>query len=392
MRVQVHAADAGGCGHYRLIWPSMAIHYAGLDDVDVDLITPDDGAGLASFDCRADLALTLERHGIAALEDIAAGRFHPDDLVLGGLSTVPDADVVVIQRPLTDRLVDVVRFLKAEGIAVVVEVDDDFRTIHPRNIAWRTVHPSASPRRNYRHLAAACELADLVVVTTPALADRYGRHGRVRIIPNYVPSHYLGLLPPERPADDAGIRVGWSGAFDTHPTDLQVTRGGVAEVLRDRSLPFYVVGDHDDRVAHALGHTGRLAHTGGWLPLSKYPVAMSMLDVGIVPLDDIPFNHAKSWLKGLEFAALGVPFVASPTGPYRELHDRHGIGILAGGRSRDWRRELERLVADDDWRAEVADRNRLAASELTIEGHVDEWVDAWRHALNLSTRNRGVTA
>lgn len=392
MRVEVHAADLGGCGHYRLIWPAQALHYAGLDDVDIRLITPDDGIGAASFDCRADLALTLERHGWHRLEDMAAGRFDPDDVAIGGLGTVPDADVVVLQRPLTDRLVDVVRFLKAEGIAVVVEVDDDFQTIHPRNVAWRTVHPSASPRRNYRHLAAACELADLVVVSTPALADRYGRHGRVRVIPNYVPSHYLGILPPERPVDDTVVRVGWSGAFDTHPTDLQVTRGGVAQVLRDRSLPFYVVGDHDRRIATALGHGGRLAHTGGWLPLEKYPIAMAMLDVGIVPLDAITFNHAKSWLKGLEFAALGVPFVASPTGPYRELHDRHGIGLLAGPRSRDWRRHLERLVDDVDWRAEVAARNRAAASALTIEGHADEWLDAWRHALNLSTSNRGVTA
>lgn len=383
LRVAVHAADLGGCGHYRLIWPAQAIHYAGA--LDIDLITPEDAA--ATFDCSPDLAATIARHP-GAVEAMLAGRFDPDDVAIGDLNEVPDADVVVLQRPLTERLVDVVRFLKRHGIAVVIEVDDDFEAIHPRNMAWRTVHPAASPRRNYRHLRAACELADMVTVTTPALAKRYGWHGRVRIIPNYVPGQYLDVMAPTTSAPAPGCRVGWSGSFDTHPTDLQVTRGGVAQVLRERDLPFYLVGDSDDRVAAALGHAGKVAHSGGWLPLEKYPIAMAMLDVGIVPLDGIPFNDAKSWLKGLEFAALGVPFVASPTGPYRELHEQHGLGVLAGDRSAEWRRALTPLVDDEDHRAEVAHHGRQAAAALTIQEHIGEWVDAWQDAAVASRRNR----
>ncbi len=34
--------------------------------------------------------------------------------------------------------------------------------------------------------------------------------------------------------------------------------------------------------------------------------------VGIAPLVDRPFNRSKSWIKGLEYSAFGLPFVASP--------------------------------------------------------------------------------
>ena len=39
-------------------------------------------------------------------------------------------------------------------------------------------------------------------------------------------------------------------------------------------------------------------------------LAIDNITVGMVPLALTPFNQAKSYIKGLEFAARGVPFVA----------------------------------------------------------------------------------
>lgn len=399
-RVQVHAADLGGCGHYRLIWAASALYYAGAD---VDLIVPGDAA--AQFDCRPDLDDALAR--MAGLRPGTSPK-------LVGINRVPDADVVVLQRPLTRHLLDVVRFLQAAGKAVVIEVDDDFQTIDPANIAFRTVHPKYSPERNWQILAEACRLADMVTVTTPALAARYGRHGRVRVIPNMVPSSYLHVLPD--PHD--GIRVGWTGTIDTHPRDLQVTRGAVARTLRRHDLRFHLIGSGryrprdpvsgleyidpatgaplevvDDRLVAALGLADGqgFAHTGGWLPLEKYPKAVAELDIGVVPLEAGAFNEAKSYLKGLEFAAVGRPFIATPTGPYRELA-AGGIGLLAG-RPREWEQHLDRLIRDEDYRLELGDANRRkVAAGHVIENNLGRWIDAWVASLEHAARRRRVSA
>lgn len=388
MRVRVHPADVGGCGHYRLIWATDELIANGAD---VELILPDDPRSV--FELEVDVAASK-----SAGRPVPSGRF----------AKPVDCDVLVLQRPLTRQLLDVITAAQSAGIAVVVEVDDDFQTVDPANIAWRTVHPGASPDRNWHWLRDACRLADLVVVTTPALAIRYGRHGRVRIIPNYVPRRYLHVA--RDPEAGRELRVGWSGSVDTHPHDLQVTRGAVARVLTRHGLRFHLIGSgrlplHDPvtgeqmrdddgnpvdaldwRIPHHLNlpDDTTFAHTGGWLSLTQYPLGLAKLDVGIVPLAPGPFNEAKSWLKGLEMAALGVPFVASPTGPYRQLADL-GAGELAD-RPRVWERQLDRLIVNEDWRLERQAAGRDVARRHVIEDHAELWLDAWHDAAHFAAQ------
>jgi glycosyltransferase involved in cell wall biosynthesis len=281
----------------------------------------------------------------------------------------------VLQRPLTDTLSQAIPFLQRQGVKVVVEIDDDFESISPRNVSWHNVHPSVSPRRNYKHLRAACEVADLVVVSTPALAGVYGRHGRVVVVPNCVPEVYLWT---DGEPHDGPVRIGWSGSTDTHPDDLQQTRGAVGRVARATGAEVHVVGT--GKGVQRMLQLPTPPHACGWQPIDVYPAKMAAADVGIVPLEMSRFNEAKSWLKGLEFAALGVPFIASPTTPYAELVAR-GAGLLAST-PKQWEGLLKRLVRSADDRAELAAAGRDAAAGLTIEGNVDRWLDAWESVVN----------
>jgi hypothetical protein len=91
-----------------------------------------------------------------------------------------------------------------------------------------------------------------------------------------------------------------------------------------------------------------------------------------VPLSKCAFNEFKSNLKGLEMAASGNPFVASPTESYIELH-AHGAGELAR-KPKDWHRALDRL-RDPEERALAGKRARQV-----VEDHYDianNWV-RWR--------------
>lgn len=344
MRVAAYPADLGGCGMYRVIWPAEALVAQGAD---IDLVHPDDPA---------------ERQIQGAWDSDGPGRRLVDVVA-------PDADVVVLQRPLTDVLAQAIPLLQAKGVKIVVEIDDDFETISPRNVSWKVLRPQVSPRRNWLHLRQACEQADLVVVSTPALAARYGRHGRVAVVPNLVPARYLTVTGGPRD----GVFVGWSGSVATHPDDLQVTGGGVGRAVDRTGARFAVVGTGKG-VRKALGLV-EAPSACGWVDIEDYPLALAQLDVGVVPLALSPFNEAKSWLKGLELSAVGVPFVASPTGPYRELVGL-GAGVLAN-RAREWEGALKRLITDHGWRAELAGRGRDTVAGLTIEGGCGRWWDAW---------------
>jgi len=346
--VRVWPADQDGAsGWYRMRWPAQALAAQGAD-VTVDTKGPT---------CMWDRQWT--------------GDTAPLDARILGCRP-PDADIVVLQRPGRRHWADLIPYLQAHGTRVVVDVDDDFAAIPRGNIARRGYDPRTNPDHNWDHLAWACDLADLVTVTTPALARRYGRHGRVQVLPNLVPERYLTVQ-----ADTLLHTVGWTGSVDTHPGDLEVTRLAVRGALDTTGATVRVVGT-GHRVADALGLDSDPASTG-WVPFADYPHEMSRFEVGIVPLAATPFNEAKSALKMGEFAALGVPVVASPTADNRRLHDL-GVGLLAAHPGR-WQRLLTRLLREPDRRAELAARGRLVMAGQTYERHAGRWADAWNFTL-----------
>lgn len=336
MRVAVHPLDRGGCGYYRLIWPAEALAAAGHDVV---------------------------------VEESIDGLHGPGGALLGVLA---DADVVVFQRPLDRKFAEMIPLLQARGHAVVVEVDDDFHGLPVGHPARRATSVGADPDYNRRWLRIACERADLVTVTTPALADRYASHGRVAVLPNLVPEHYLTVEGRKHERPD----LGWTGSVITHVGDLDVMGGVVPAVLEETGARFVAWGT--GRTFDALGVKGKLRP---WADLvGSYPHQVAALSVGIVPLADNEFNRCKSWLKGLEYAALGVPFVASPLPEYRRLAEvlNGGTGgTLMAGTSSTWAHHLTALLSNPEMRAELGAANREDVRPLTYENNADRWLEAW---------------
>ena len=344
MRVAVHPCDNGGCGWYRLRWPAEVLQAEGHDVV-----------------------VTNE---LNAYHDTVTGRM---------ISPVVDADVVVLQRPLVQAVVEAIPRLQSQGVAVVVEVDDDFHALPKGHGARRGTSVENDPTYNRMWLRKACERADLVTVTTPALAERYGAHGRVAVLPNLVPASYLSV--PSTPPRKSAPTVGWTGSVVTHVGDLDVMGGVIPGVLAETGARFVSWGV--GLTEQALGVKGRVRP---WADLrGAYPRQVADLDVGLVPLADNAFSRAKSALKGTEYAALGVPFVTSPRADYLRLFHGHGVGILAETPD-EWRTELVRLLSSPDLRAEVAAHNREAMAPHTYENHADRWLDAWRTAADNRTR------
>lgn len=348
MKVVVYPADRWGCGSFRMAWPGEHCAAAGHD---VTVI----GQGARS------VRLVMERDTV---RDVL----------------VDDVDVVVLQRVTHAYMAQAVSVLRAKGVTVVVDVDDDLSAIHPSNPAWAMHHPGNEGRRmvggqvnrhSWRNLAMACRDATLVTVSTPALLDVYARHGRGVVLPNYLPDHYYGL-----PRTDSDA-IGWPGSFHSHPNDPEVVGAAVARLV-DEGGRFEMRGDSSGAGA-AFGLTAD--PPGGGVPIEQWPTAVASLGVGIAPLADTRFNAAKSWLKPLEMSACGVPWVASPRAEYARLHAM-GAGVLAD-RPRAWYRELKRLRESPALRQELSEAGRAVAEHLRLRDNAWRWAEAWAKAYEL---------
>jgi hypothetical protein len=295
------------------------------------------------------------------------------------------SDVVVFQRVTHRFMAQAVGILRAKGTAVVIDIDDDLSSIHPSNPAYDSMHPrneyrrepgSREPRRHsWANLARACQDATLVTVSTPGLLERYARHGRGRVITNFLPEGYYSA-----PHTDSDL-IGWPAALASHPDDPSAVGGALAR-LSQEGAAFHVVGDPAGCGA-AFGLSEEPSGVFG-VDVHAWPGEVARLGIGIAPLADTRFNRCKSWLKPLEMSALGVPWVASPRAEYARLAER-GAGILAE-RSRTWYRELNRLRQSEDYRAEIAGRGREVADRLRLKNHVGEWADAWSYAREYQSR------
>lgn len=288
-------------------------------------------------------------------------------------ATIADADVFVFQRVTSRTLLNLVVGLRQRGRTVVVDMDDDLSCITPKNAAWRGLHPRLSPDNNWQHAQSACDVASLVTVSTPELQRRYGV-ARSRVLRNCIPRHFL-MVP--RPA--AAQVWGWAGSLHSHPDDLPIVGRSVVELTR-QGHEFMVIG-RPDGTGRALGLPADPPATGH-VEFEDWAAAVAQLRVGVAPLGDTRFNAAKSWLKPLEYAAVGVPWVGSDRAEYRALAAL-GAGTVVGDRARDWTRAVRQLLTDSHAWEEASEACRALAARLTVEEHAWRWMETWEAAYNL---------
>lgn len=352
MRVLALPGDETGCGSYRVIWPAAFVSQA-HPDWQVEIYRP------------SDVHIAADSRGcLAALQGI-----NPDGV-----------DLVIMQRIGTAATFALMRWFQERGTAVVLDADDALWSIHRSNAsytAWNTEH------NNWRWMEAAAREADLVTVTTRRLADRYGKHGRVEILPNRVPAAVCDL---RQEPHDGPVRFGWSGFVGTHPADLHVTGNSPARVLDSSNANILIVGDGQGILGawELTDHATRVTATGA-LPLDSYHSGLAQLDVGLVPLEESLFNRCKSGLKAAEFAAVGVPVVVTPTPAHTALA-REGYPLPTAESPREWYEQTKALVEHPELRAVQADLAHAAAMIHTMENHIEEWATAWQRAAARRTR------
>lgn len=347
-RVYVYPADIQGCGKYRAIWPATWLEREGRP---VSLVLP--GSGRARVRIREEVG----DDGVARVVEHTFPR---------------DASVAVFQRISMPDQLRILRAMRDAGIAIVIDFDDDLSRIHPRNQSFGYFHPKSTSQASWHLSIQAAEMADWVTVSTPALVDVYGRHGRCSVIRNYVPGYYLST-----PHEDSAL-LGWGGHTGSHPDDLPVMGSSVQRLVAEGHR-FMVVGPPSE-VRDQL----RLADDpeySGPVDIDHWVDGLSRLGVGIAPLAETLFNRSKSRLKVLEYSAAGVAWVASDLPEYRATHADAGggVGFLAA-RPRDWYRLIKRLLTDRGLRVEQSAAGREYAATQTIELHAYRWWQAWQQA------------
>lgn len=354
MKVYVFPADQHGCGHYRLIWPVEQLKREGWD---VEIVLPDARDG--------QLSAVMDGNRVVSV-DIPA-----------------DADMMVFQRVTHSYVTQAIPLIAAKGVAVVIDIDDDLTCIDPRNPAYTMMHPTGPyPDHSWHNTLEACDEATFVVTSTPALQRVFARHGRGAVFHNYVCADLL-----EIPRVDHDM-VGWAGSVHSHPGDLQLMGSSVNRLMQE-GVSFGIIGAPDG-VHEAWGvPQDRPLHCTGPTSVHEWGKTVAKLGIGVAPLADTRFNAAKSWLKPLEYMAVGVPSVASPRAEYGALKRLcPDGGPLLAEKPGQWYSLVKSLYQSAGLREQQSQAGRAFMRTMTIEGNAWKLGELWNTALNLERRGQ----
>jgi hypothetical protein len=278
---------------------------------------------------------------------------------LGDPRALRGVDVVHVFRLCGRAVEQFAGALRAQGTAVVWDNDFDLAAApadHPVGVAARGMAAQrwrADERRIVR-------LVDLVTAPTEELAGRHRAAGAraTAVVEN--------LLPPtfQRPRTlpERGLTIGWA-AMQEHEWDYDQL--GMREVFArvlEQHLHVRVLA-----VGMDLGISSPRYEHVPWQAYDALPHQLARMDVALAPLADHPFNRTRSCVKLREYAAVGVPWLASPVGEAAELGEQQGGRLVADG---DWRQQIEALVRDEPLRQRLGLAGRKWAAGEVVTEHV----------------------
>jgi glycosyltransferase involved in cell wall biosynthesis len=285
-------------------------------------------------------------------------RWPPDGKGFAEADHFEGCDVVHLYRRLSQG--DVLADLARTGMPITYDNDDDSSTVPKQSPEYKERRGLLGQSR-FAAQAKLARMARVCTTTNEVLAEKYRKAGarRVEVIGNYLSPDF------ERPRNrHTGIVIGWIAALE-HRADAAYIR--IAEALER------VMAEHEDVRVECIGVNLALSQRyrhDEFVAFEELPRRIAGFDIGIAPLADLPFNRARSDIKLKEYAASGVPWLASPIGPYAGLGEEQGGRLVADD---GWFDALDRLVSNRRERKRLARKAKKWAKGQTIEAVADRW-------------------
>lgn len=297
---------------------------------------------------------------------------------------------ILVQRDALDEDAarSLVEMCRAKEVGIVLDIDDNLFEASESHADFESFKSKIG---GVRYIA---ESADQVIVSTPNLLKAFLPLNRKTLAVRNTLDEWLWFSPgpalPRSVAPDT-IIAGYMGT-KTHAADLEMIREPFLRarerLLRKRGLKLVLqligVTEEDPSL---IRWYERLEVSGRDIP---YPRFVRWLrhrvtwDFALAPLVPNEFNEAKSAIKFLEYAALGVPGIFSDVGEYGSTIEHGETGLLvASDRVQEWGQAIFELASNRPLREKLATNARR---ELLNRHLLGDAVPTW---LSVICENEG---
>jgi GT2 family glycosyltransferase/Tfp pilus assembly protein PilF/glycosyltransferase involved in cell wall biosynthesis len=284
-------------------------------------------------------------------------------------------DLLIVQRqfPAIVPYALLMRRLGGATPKIVFEIDDALTMLPETHIGYggsRFVSPL---------IQEYIRKADLVTVSTAKLKSYYGDlNPNIVVLENCIDLKLWGDLP--EPAGSSGpVKILFSGTV-THEADLRVIEGVIEKIILEfgDTVKFLFWGNTSAK----LKHYPQVEELHVFLPdYAEYADRLknTAVDFAIIPLEDNPFNQAKSAIKWLEYSVCKIPGIYSDVGAYRTVVQNGETGILVNNTSASWYNAIKKLVVEPSYRQRIGSNAQAEVlRNNTVGRNSINWIKSYR--------------
>lgn len=150
----------------------------------------------------------------------------------------------------------------------------------------------------------------------------FGKKKHIIFSPTTIPLEVYSAQRKRASAGGEDVVIGWIGNAPPQLGCLQVLVDPFRQLVKEGfPFRFLLIGScGDPRVSQMfdfLGSKYEEVATLPWSDTSRVAEEISRFDIGVMPLEDAPFQKGKCGFKMLEYYGLGIPVVASDIGENR---------------------------------------------------------------------------
>ncbi|MCK5097122.1 MAG: glycosyltransferase, partial [Desulfobacteraceae bacterium] len=297
-----------------------------------------------------------------------------------GMALKSDADILVVQRvALSDENIayKLLEHCQKNGIQTVYETDDHLFGL-PLNHADSAQYERALPAAKF-----FAEHADMIITSSDKLKENLLIYNdNVKVIPNALDER-LWQAPGRQSKNkfsqlDSPVRILYMGTY-THLNDLLVVEDAMKKILHkwEGRVAFDVIGITKEQNNLKWINPVKIP-SHNYPKFVKWLCGKSCWSIGIAPLEATEFNNCKSFIKYLDYAALGLVPVCSNVSPYQSVVQTGQNGLLVDNNTEAWYTTLNSLIENKDYRAKLAkNAYQNFSDQHTLKTESKNWINAF---------------
>ncbi|QDK70470.1 glycosyltransferase [Lactococcus protaetiae] len=291
------------------------------------------------------------------------------------------SQIIIYRTPYSEQFRKLIDLAHKYHKFVFYDIDDlVYDTCYTNQLDYiRTL--SVDEKRKYdlgvKNYGKLMKLCDAFITSTTELKRELLKLGKPVYLNRNLASEELISISEtahtEIQKDTAKVKIGYFSGSITHNENFKLVLSAIVRILKDfPQVELHLVG-HLSIPDELQDYKNQLVihEYVDWL---KLPELVAEVDVNIAPLVDTIFNRAKSEIKWMEAALVGVPTIASNIGAFTESIDNGETGILA--EDVEWQEKLRQLIIQKDLRQKIAESTyRKVLTDFRVKGHQDEFTE-----------------